>query len=243
MVDYRRLRPSNLNTPEFRHLWLLLFWPLFGIAFASLERLIPRDYYHPVWCPLDDGIPFCEWFMIPYMFWFVFLVGMHIYLLLFDTKAFRRFMYFTMVTYIPTVIIYIFFPTCQNLRPDSFARDNFLTRFIAGFYEFDTNTNVMPSLHVVGSLAVAFAAWDTERFRTPLWRTVFMGTALLISVSTVFVKQHSVIDVFAAMVLCAVGYLIVYVILPRKRKEGASCGADKQLSDAGKTGKAAVSDL
>lgn len=219
MVDYRKLRPSNITSPGFRHVLLLLFWVVFGIFFGSVERMIPRTDWHPVWCPLDDRIPFCEWFFIPYMFWFVFLIGMHIYLALFDVPAFRRFLYFIMLTYSVTMVVYLVYPTCQGLRPAEFPRDNFMTRLVAGFYEFDTNTNVCPSLHCVGSMAVAFAAWDTKRFRTPVWRAAFMGTALLISVSTVFVKQHSVIDVLWAWLLCAAGYVIVYVVLPRRTKE------------------------
>ena len=89
---------------------------------------------------------------------------------------------------------------------------------MAAFYAFDTNTNVCPSIHVEGSIAVALAAWDTPRFQTPLWRTVFMGTALLISVATVFVKQHSVLDVFWALVLCAAAWVVVYGIPDAKAK-------------------------
>lgn len=221
MVDYRRLRLNNLTSPEFRHIFLLVFWIVFGIFFSAVERLIPRTVWHPMWCPLDDKIPFCEWFFIPYMFWFVFLVGMHLYLLLFDIPAFRRFIYFIMVTYSVTMVIYLIYPTCQELRPAAFSRDNFLTRFAAGFYQFDTNTNVCPSLHCVGSMAVAFAAWDTKRFQTPLWRTAFMGTALLISVSTVLVKQHSVLDVLWAWALCAAAYVLVYVLPAKIRKKAA----------------------
>ena len=217
MVDYRKLRPNNLTSPEFRHLFLLLFWILFGLVFFLVEHDLVNTVYHPVWCPLDDQIPFCEWFMIPYMFWFVFLIGMHAYLLLFDIPAFRRFMYFIMITYGVTAIIYICYPTCQNLRPETFARDNFLTRFVRQFYAFDSNTNVCPSLHVVGALATAVGAFDTERFRSAFWRIAFGGTALLISISTVFVKQHSIIDVFWAFVLCAAAYLAVYV-LPKLKK-------------------------
>ena len=222
MVDYRKLRLHNLNSSEFRHLWLLLFWPVFGILFAMVEKDVFNPVYTPVWCPLDDRIPFCEWFLIPYLFWFVFLVGMHLYLLLFDVPAFRRFMYYIMITYGVTMAIYLIYPTCQELRPAAFARDNFLTRFMAAFYAFDTNTNVCPSIHVEGSIAVALAAWDTPRFQTPLWRTVFMGTALLISVATVFVKQHSVLDVFWALVLCAAAWVVVYGIPEAKAKRSSA---------------------
>lgn len=48
------------------------------------------------------------------------------------------------------MLIYLVFPTCQDLRPTQFARDNILTRFVAWFYNFDTNTNVCPSIHVLG---------------------------------------------------------------------------------------------
>lgn len=217
MIDYRKLRPGNLTTPEFSHLLWLLFWPVFGIAFSLVEKLRPLEDCHPVWIPLDDLIPFNEWFLLPYMFWFVFLGGMVFYLVLFDAKALRRFMQFIMVTYTVTMVVYLIYPTCQNLRPTSFARDNFLTRFMAGFYAFDTNTNVCPSIHVIGSMAAAFGAWDTPRFQTKLWKFSFMAMALLISVSTVFVKQHSVADVFWAFVVCAVGYTVIYA-LPKKEK-------------------------
>ena len=40
-----------------------------------------------------------------------------------------------------------------------------LTRFTAKLYAADTNTNVCPSIHVIGSFAVYFAARDIRRFR------------------------------------------------------------------------------
>lgn len=219
MTDYRTLRPSNLNSPQFRHLKLLLYWVIFGILFYGVERVIPRRMYHTMWCPLDDRIPFCEWFMIPYMFWFVFLAGMHVYLLLEDIPAFRRMMRFIMLTYSAALVVFLLYPTRQLLRPAEFPRDNFLTRFIAAFYRFDTNTNVCPSLHCVGSMAVVFAAWDTERLRKGAWRVVFPVTGLLISVSTVFVKQHSVQDVFWGMTLSLTAGALVYILPRRGRKE------------------------
>ena len=220
MVDYRGLRPNNITSPEYSHLLLLLHWPVFGILFYAAENLVPRTF-HPVWCPLDDLIPFCELFMIPYLFWFVFLIGMHVYLGFTDIPAFRQFMRFLIFSYGTTMLIYILYPTCQELRPREFPRDNVLTRMVADFYQFDTNTNVCPSLHCVGSMAVVFASWHTERLKKGLWRPVITATGILISFSTVFVKQHSIIDVICGMILCAIGYVLVYVVQPRRQKEGA----------------------
>ena len=210
LVDYRQFRFSKLNTPEFSHLKYLLFWPIYGLLFLTVERLWIRDSYAPVHCALDDAIPFCELFLLPYLFWFVFLVGMLLYTLLRDPDAFRGMMRFIIVSYSAAILIYMLFPNCQQLRPLAFQRDNPLTRFIARFYEFDTNTNVCPSIHVIGSAAAMFAAWDSRDFQTAAWRIAFLVTALLISVSTVFIKQHSVLDLLAAVPVCGAAYWFAY---------------------------------
>lgn len=208
IVDYRKFRPGKLNTPEFEHLKYLLFWPVYGLMFLTVERLWIRDSYTPIHCALDDAIPFCEVFLIPYLFWFVYLGGFLLYSLLFDTEAFKRMMKFVMVSYTAAILIYILFPNCQELRPAAFERDNAFTRFVAGFYRFDTNTNVCPSIHVIGSLAVLYASWNSRHFHSAGWRAVFGVLAVLISVSTVFLKQHSVLDLLAALPVCALALYI-----------------------------------
>lgn len=225
MVDYRKFRFSKLNTEEFSHLKYLIFWPIYGFFFLLVERLWIRESYHPMYTPLDDKIPFCEYFLIPYLFWFVFLVGIHIYTLLYDTESFKKLMQFIIITYSIAIIIYMIFPNCQELRPVTFERDNVFTRFMVHFYEFDTNTNVCPSIHVIGSLAVMFSAWYSKHFSTKGWRIVFCVTAVLISVSTVFLKQHSVLDVLAAIPVSLLGYWLVY------RRPKAACAGDEILNE------------
>ena len=225
MVDYRNFRFSKLNTPEFQHLKYLVFWPIFGVLFLTVERLWIRDHYISIHCSLDDLIPFCEYFLIPYLFWFVFLIGMHLYTLLFDTESFKKLMRFIIVSYSLSMMIYIVFPNCQELRPLVFERDNLFTRFLAGFYQFDTNTNVCPSIHVIGSVAVMVSAWNSRHFHTPGWRIIFGVVTILISMSTVFLKQHSVLDVFAAVPVCILAYYAAY-----GRRKGELKWSPKQSS-------------
>jgi len=226
VVDYRNFHFSKLNTEEFRHLKWLIFWPVFGILFLFVERIYQVESYYPVYSPLDDWIPFQEVFVFPYLFWFVFLVGMHLYTLLYDIETFEKMIKFIIVTYSTAILIYLIFPTCQELRPLEFERDNVLTRFMAGFYQFDTNTNVCPSIHVMGSLAVMFAGWHCSRLKSPLWSLSFTVTALLICISTVFLKQHSVLDVFAALPICMFAY---YTCFWRKRRRISACRISSQL--------------
>ena len=74
VVDYRQLRLSNLTSPKFRHLLLLLGWVGYFLVYFLTENLIPDEKCHPVWCPLDEIIPFNEWFVIPYVGWYGLIV-------------------------------------------------------------------------------------------------------------------------------------------------------------------------
>ena len=58
MVDYSKFKLSKINDAEYKHLKLLIFWPLYGVFFYALERFIIMPYYYPMYCPMDDFIPF-----------------------------------------------------------------------------------------------------------------------------------------------------------------------------------------
>ena len=210
IVDYRKLRPNNLNSEQFKHLWLVIFWPIFGVFFMGVERLGFNSNYVPVYSPLDDLIPFNELFVIPYLFWFVYLTGVVVFTGFFEVKAVKRVMLFIIVSFSCTMLIYLVYPTCQELRPMAFERDNILTRFMEGFYQFDTNTNVFPSLHVTGSVAGMLGFCDTKYFRSAGWKIGNVIVTVLISMSTVFLKQHSILDVFGAIPVCLLGWYIAY---------------------------------
>lgn len=213
VVDYRQLRFANLLSPTFRHVLLLLYWPAYLLSFILIERLCPAETYHTVWCRLDDLIPFCEWFIFAYMAWHVSLLWMSLYTLAYDIGAFRRFMTNLILTTVIAVAVYVVWPSQQLLRPDlsALGRENLLTRAVGLIYMADTNTNVCPSLHCIGGFAILFAALDMPRFRTPGWTVFFVIFALLVCASTVFMKQHSALDFFAALPVIAIGWFACYL--------------------------------
>lgn len=198
---------------------LLFFWPVFGIIFYYMEFTV-AERYHIVHCFLDDLIPFCEYFIIPYYFWFIFLVGMIVYGFFWDLPALKNYMKFTAITYAITLLVYAVYPTAQNLRPQVFVHNNFFINVVNFAYKVDTNTNVCPSIHVLGSMAVYFAASKSKVFGTRAWKTVFFVVAVLISISTLFVKQHSVLDIIFAMILGGIVYPFVYPIGKKDETDG-----------------------
>lgn len=209
-VDYRGFRLSKINQLEYRHLWLLLFWPIYISRYLLVENWNPAAVYHPIHCALDDIIPFQEGFLIFYALWYVFIAGMHLYTLLYDVDAFKRYSKFLFISMSISSVIFLVYPSCQNLRPAEFPRDNVLTKIVGLLYAIDTNTNVFPSEHAIGSLAVLAAAIHTKSLRSPGKLTVIALLAVLISLSTVFLKQHSILDVLAALPICALAYWICY---------------------------------
>ncbi len=215
-VNYRQLRFRKLLTPQYRHILLLLYWPVYGLVFFSLERVWQPETWHIMHCFLDDRIPLCEWFVFAYLYWFVFLIGTMIYTFFYDVPVFRKMMGFIIFTYTTAIVIFILYPNCQQLRPAHFPRDNPLTRFLAWFYRLDTNTNVCPSLHVVGSMAAMFALWQSDGLPPRGRKITAVLSAALISASTVFLKQHSVWDVLAGLALGCVGYVLCF----RRRNSG-----------------------
>jgi len=228
----RSRRPLFNGWAAKNSVWLALYWPLYGALFYLLERAYQPDEYHVMYTPLDDMIPFCEWFAIPYVFWFLFLLGIHLWTARYNAPAFKRLMAFVALSHSCALLIFFLFPTCQQLRPLVLPRENLLTQIVAFFYRIDTSTNVCPSLHVVGSMAVWYAARDTELYKRRPWRVFFDATTLLICLSTVFLKQHSVLDVAAGLMLSALVYRLVYHPEREDRAPAASrrWGARRRVS-------------
>ena len=209
-ISYKGFKLSKLNEPRFRHILFLLYWLFYGIVFWTLEQGIKLDY-HTIWCPLDDKIPFCEFFVIPYYFWFFFIFWIIIYGFFYDIEAFNRFHMFVILTYTATLVIYIAYPNQQLLRPQEYVRDNILVDIAKLLYAYDTNTNVCPSIHIIGSLAVMFTAWHSKLYSTKKWRFAFVIMTFVICLSPLFLRQHSIIDVIVGLIISFVAYPLVFL--------------------------------
>ena len=207
------------------HIWAVLYLLVYLALFILIEH-ITFEHYYVCYLPLDDSIPFCEWFVIPYVLWYPYLTAVGFYLLIQkDGEEFLRFVPFVLGSMTLCLLICLIFPNCQNLRLESFPRDNLLTKLIGALYSADTNTNVLPSMHVLASMASHAMVLKSRHplFRKRWIRVLSLVLAVLISISTVFVKQHSVLDLIAAVVLFVPLYFFFYGfdpvgrILRRKR--------------------------
>ena len=209
LYDYRGFSLKRLNEPRFVHVKLLGGWLVYFALYFLTENLIPYERCTPIHCALDDLIPFNEWFVLFYVGWYVLVFGSLLYTLLFDVPRFKKIQTFIMITQAVAMACYILWPSRQDLRPEVFPRENFLTSVMAFIYAFDTSTGVCPSLHAAYSLGILSVGLKDDTL--PRWAKALLTLFVIgVCAAVCFVKQHSAVDVFAALPVCLLAEALVY---------------------------------
>lgn len=198
------------------HVWWVLVLPVYLTLFFIIEHFI-KDNYWATQTSIDYHIPFIPQFIVIYDSWSFLLFALGIYLIVKDPEGFRRYMWTILLTFFTATAFCALVPNGQDLRPAVMEQHNFFTWMVQYTYSLDTNTNVFPSVHVLGVLAALFAIWHTPGMKKWAWRVSSLIYGILIIASTLFVKQHAFIDVLAGLFLGAIGYVVVYVIIGRRR--------------------------
>ncbi len=198
---------------KYNHAIAILYLPFYIFCFMGLERR-NRENYYVVESELDTLIPFCEWFVIPYFLWFAYIAVTFAYFFFADKQDFTRLCIFMFTGMTICLAIYYIWPNGQNLRPDltTLGRENIFTKILTMLYSTDTHTNVCPSIHTFNSVGACIAIYKSRSLRSK--KLIRIGALILtisICLSTVFLKQHSILDVFWALVLAVPMYLLAYL--------------------------------
>lgn len=208
-----------------RQVWLALYVPAYLIVFCLLQaRQVPVRTVH---FAFDYRIPFCEYFIIPYCAWYFLLIGVGLYTLLKDKTSFIKYMLFMIIGYTACMLVYWVYPIAQDLRPPVFPRDNFCSRLVGLIYSMDPPFNILPSMHVVGSFMCAAAVANCPTVKRTGSKVLVSLLAVVISISTVFVKQHSVLDTAAAFALSIIIFFILYAPWGKAKRERISPPAQR----------------
>ena len=190
---------------------MLIYMVVYLVWFGAVEK---TDYSRctEIHCVFDDMIPFCEFFIVPYLLWFIFVAAGIIYQLFADERRFAELCMVLISGMTIFLIVSYLYPNAQQLRPTVFPRDNIFTYMVKELYSRDTPTNILPSIHVFNSLAIHIAITTSEKLRDKkAIKIVSLVITTLIILSTMFLKQHSVIDVFLGMTMALLGYQLFYV--------------------------------
>ena len=187
-----------------KHLWAIsaVYFLFYLLTFFVLEQVaVPKYIIH---APLDDLIPFCEWFIFPYFAWFALIAWSLLYFLFHSREDYLRLCFLMYVGMTVCLFIYAVAPNGLELRVE-LTRDNWASRLVGALQSMDTPTNVCPSIHVLVTAVINMVVLHSRALKGKVGlKTGVTALAVLICLSTVFLKQHSVIDVFWGLVLAFV---------------------------------------
>ena len=205
-----------------RFMPLLIFFTVYMLMFSLIERIDAPEYFY-TYGNLDKMIPFCEYFVIPYFAWFIMVPIVCFYLLFTKEAEYRRMSYMLVFGMSVFIVISILMPTKLYLRPYVLPRDNIFCSMVSYLYHIDTSTNVFPSIHVYNTCVAmqAVRRSHTKLFLKPGFRLGIDITSVLILLSTVFIKQHSLIDVLGGLILFVIADKLVSAYAYRRGLEPA----------------------
>lgn len=202
-----------------KHFSLMLYFVIYLAWFIFLEHHV-TTHFHVIHMKIDDYIPFCELFIIPYLLWFAYIAVVIVYMGFKDQKEYFHLCAFLFTGMTLFLIVSTIYPNGHFLRPLAFERDNIFTQMCAALYSTDTATNLFPSIHVYNSIGVHLAVANSEKTRHNKPMRLSSGILMVsIILATVFLKQHSVFDVLTAFFTASVVYTCVYIRTWEKAKK------------------------
>lgn len=155
---------------------------------------------------IDTKIPFVPAFFIPYCIWYLMIFIIPYYLYCKDKDKFIKYTMAYILCSMIGNIVFISYPSTVA-RPTVTGTDIFslIAKFI---YWIDTPTNCFPSLHC--AISMLFILYICESKNTNIITKISVCIiSILIMLSTLFTKQHVVVDFISGDILALIVYLIV----------------------------------
>ena len=165
----------------------------YGGKIATSHRML-----HVLTGPLDEKIPFIPAWVTVYCSAYLIWIFSAVWIL----SESREFAYRTtaevVFALLASGIVFIAWPGVL-VRPEVFG-NGFFDEWVRQIYRLDTPTNLCPSLHVLLSYLCWRKMTECKRIRKWIQASSF-GYLILICLSVLFIKQHALVDIPAAILI------------------------------------------
>lgn len=201
---------ENTNEKWTTFLQLIIFMIVYFLIFQLLENT-PQTASYDTAMAVDRFIPFNEGFVLPYISWFLWIPFSCLYLFRTDEDMFRKACLMLMGGMTVFLIISAAFPTQLSIRPMILSDNGILCTLVDLVYRIDTPTNVFPSIHVFNTCVVLRCLLRSRgKLAQKQWfRRFAIIQSILICMSTLLIKQHSMMDVIGGIALYFVSVFVV----------------------------------
>lgn len=181
------------------------------IPMVLLAALVPLYVFIPVLLPtrsryapelaLDRAFPLVPIWALVYGALYLFLILLPIFVVRQDEQI-QRTVFAYLLIWITAYGFFVVYPTVAP-RPARVVGEGFAVWGLRVLYSTDPPYNCFPSLHVAHSFVSALACGRVHR-GVGIFATL---CATLVAMSTVFTKQHYILDVIAGVLLAFVAYV------------------------------------
>jgi membrane-associated phospholipid phosphatase len=195
-------RPQPVTVPMVLLFAIIPFYLVIGEAVSGGPVHVPE-------LAIDRAIPLVPAWSLVYasLFLAAILPAMVVHQQEHLDRTIRAFVWMWMIAF----VCFFFYPTAAS-RPPQLAADGFADWGLRAIYSTDSRYNCLPSLHVAQCFLAAFTCWRVHRGvggAACAW-------AVLVAISTLFTKQHYVLDALTGVLLAYAAYLIFIRAYPRE---------------------------
>lgn len=196
----------NLKNVIIRQIIILIFQVVlyFGCEFFQKN---PKNMD----LPIDKKIPALPYFALIYVLWFPLIAIFPISLFKEAKNLYELYVICWIIDIVISVIIYLAYPTtCTRPKDLENIKGGWMLKIL---YKFSyKGLNCSPSMHCSISTLVLIFALTASTMPVNL-RIIYSTTALGIILSTLFTKQHVLIDLVTGVLLAMLIFLFVFYII------------------------------
>ena len=192
---------NKINDQVLKRVGILLFLIALQLLYFPINQNMGGGI--TTYLPIDAHITLSPIWAIPYLLSILWWVGAIIWATI--KMEYMRFVHFSLCLSLTIVIsyaIYIFFPTYVD-RPKIVSQD-FLSQLVIFIYGNDRPYNALPSGHTYTTLIISIFWY----YWLPKQRYLWIAIAILVILSTLFTKQHAILDLITASILAIICYKI-----------------------------------
>ena len=177
----------------------LVFSFVFNCLVYSGSRAVAGSWYHHnIESNLDLRLPFLPQFLIIYFGCYIFWAANYILAARQDREEVYRFFTADFIARCVCLVIFLAYPT-TNTRP-VIEGSGFWDLLAGWLYSIDAADNLFPSIHCLVSWFCFLAVKGQKKI--PIWyKAVSFILAVLVFLSTLFTKQHVIVDVAGGIFL------------------------------------------
>ncbi len=202
------LKLKNL-IPDYAVMPIAVMLVMNAAVFWGTRLITDKMTHYDLSGVMDYHIPFIPIFIIPYVLAFVQWIVGYIVIARQGKDYCDKVMGGEMISKLIVGIIFLAFPTMM-LRGKVTGSDVF-SQAVALLYKVDAPTNLFPSIHCLESYIIMKAALEMKDVDNR-YRLTMVIMSVLVFMSTVFIKQHVILDFFGAVIVAESGRLIMELL-------------------------------